>query len=770
VSQNLGGERGRALHANVLIEIRAAGEARAGCDFFKNVNTAALATLNAWVPALHPTARRYPNGAWRIAPADLGRPDLEEDLSYHANGISNWGEEYKLTPIDAVCRFGTAKDAVEAAMWLCDRLGIEPISLGWRGKTSARARAQSGMGDSATPPPRDPPGNSLTLYTEPLNYSNDPRWADHIEQQGSFLLVRKWIDGRFPPGVYFNESDLDPNDGEDGEPPPPKWRRVCSPIEPLAKSRDRENRNWGRLLEVTDSDRKRHVWAMPARIGPTVGDGINFRSELVDRGLELASGGKARNRLNDFVTMWVPSRKVRCVSRVGWCGDAFIMPDQQFGGGEEVVLQVEGVAPEFATSGTLDQWRREIAALAVGNSRLVFGASAAFTGPLLRLAGEESGGAHFSGSSSIGKTTILHMARSVWGMPLGSWRTTDNNAEAMAAGACDALLTLDEISQAHPRVVGELAYMFGNERGKGRMNRNTTARQPHRWRVLFLSTGEVGMATRLLEGGGKARAGQEVRVLEIPADAGRGMGVFENLQGFGSATELAEQLRVAADRYCGRAAREFLTRLTTNMQEVGRIIQERRASFIAEQCPSNADGQSRRACGRFAIIAIAGEMATRFGITGWAAGEAEAAVVRCWRDWLAERGGAGAAEVRDALLQVRLFLEQHGESRFSLAWDLENERPVSNRAGFRKTAETGPTFYVLPAVFRHEVCKCVDYKMVAREMVKRGWLIPESTSRTTRNERIPGEGHTRVYVVPPTFLCADIDNSVGTGGDGGDNK
>ena len=32
----------------------------------------ALARLDAWVPELHPTARKQPNGAWRIRPTTLG--------------------------------------------------------------------------------------------------------------------------------------------------------------------------------------------------------------------------------------------------------------------------------------------------------------------------------------------------------------------------------------------------------------------------------------------------------------------------------------------------------------------------------------------------------------------------------------------------------------------------------------------------------------------------------------------------------------------------
>jgi uncharacterized protein (DUF927 family) len=339
-------------------------------------------------------------------------------------------------------------------------------------------------------------------------------------------------------------------------------------------------------------------------------------------------------------------------------------------------------------------------------------------------------------------------------MPLGSWRTTDNSAEAIAAGACDTFLPLDEISQANPRVVGELAYMLGNERGKSRMNRNATLRQTLRWRILFLSTGEVGMAARLLEGGSKARAGQEVRVLEIPADAGKGLGVFENLHGFGNAAELAEHLRLAADRDCGHAAQAFLERIVQNPSKLAADLTQMRAQFVADYCPAGADGQVRRACGRFAVIAIAGELAALYGITGWKTGDAEEAVARCWHDWLDARGGAGPAEEREAIEQVRLFLEQHGESRFTLAWSPDKDRPVSNRAGFRKVGDNGATYYILPGVFRQEICKGYDAKAVARAMALRSWLVTEADRHPT-NARIPGEGLRRVYVIPPEFMSGN---------------
>jgi hypothetical protein len=123
----------------------------AGVDFFGNVNTAALGSLDDWVPTLHPTARKHATGAWRVTSKDLGR-NLEEDLAYHPDGIRDHGEECGMTPIDAVQRYGDAADPKAAAMWLCRTLGIEPSSLGWQGaRFSGNAHTGPILGDREHP-------------------------------------------------------------------------------------------------------------------------------------------------------------------------------------------------------------------------------------------------------------------------------------------------------------------------------------------------------------------------------------------------------------------------------------------------------------------------------------------------------------------------------------------------------------------------------------------------------------------------------------------
>ena len=81
----------------------------------------ALANLAAWVPALYPTARQYLNG-YRVASKDIGR-DLEEDIGFQPEGITDFGEEIGRTAIDAVM-YAKGVDATQAVNWLASQLGL----------------------------------------------------------------------------------------------------------------------------------------------------------------------------------------------------------------------------------------------------------------------------------------------------------------------------------------------------------------------------------------------------------------------------------------------------------------------------------------------------------------------------------------------------------------------------------------------------------------------------------------------------------------------
>ena len=169
-----------------------------------------------------------------------------------------------------------------------------------------------------------------------------------------------------------------------------------------------------------------------------------------------------------------------------------------------------------------------------------------------------------------------------------------------------------------------------------------------------------------------------------------------------------------------------------------------------------------RAALRFALIGVAGELATKWQITDWQPGEAMQAAVTCYKAWLAQRGGAGNLEEMNMLAQVRRFFELHGEARFT-DWN----RPVSNteghaprtimRAGYRKhrdalDSENNPIFiedepgslrakhtdyFVLPETFKQEVCAGFNYRVACKLLVRHGCLKTEGNGYT-RKERLPG--------------------------------
>jgi putative DNA primase/helicase len=167
--------------------------------------------------------------------------------------------------------------------------------------------------------------------------------------------------------------------------------------------------------------------------------------------------------------------------------------------------------------------------LCIGNSRLILGVSIALAGPVLALLKVESGGVNLVGDSSEGKTTVLHVARSTWGLAHQTWRNTANGLEGTAAALNDIFIALDELGMVDARDLGAMIYMLANGVSKARMTSGGGLREQVSWRALFLSTGEVTVAQKMATAAIKVMAGQEVRILDIEANAKAGLGVFENL-------------------------------------------------------------------------------------------------------------------------------------------------------------------------------------------------------------------------------------------------
>ncbi|NKF23065.1 DUF927 domain-containing protein [Solimonas marina] len=559
-------------------------------------------------------------------------------------------------------------------------------------------------------------------------------------------------------GVWFRGRQ---KQGDDLEPP----FRVCPPLRVLAYLRDTDQENWGILLSFDDKDRIEHRWALPWRM--LSGSGEEMRSELLRQGFFVPPSQRARNLLVTYLADAKPPQLARSVERTGWHGEGvhrvFVLPDRAIGDAvEPVYFQSESLRDRvYKQAGELADWRSDVADLCRGNSRLAFAVSTAFASMLLQITGEEPGGFHFRGGSSTGKTTALRVAASIFGGTdyLRRWRATDNALEAVASMHNDALLILDELAQVDPKVAGNAAYMLGNGEGKQRAHRTGTARPVLRWRLLFLSAGEISLAEHMRQDGKTAQAGQETRLAEIGADAGAGLGLFEDIHGYADAAAFSRAITAAAAQHHGAAAPAFIEGVIRQGDELAERLRAERAAFCKRELPPQADGQAWRVASRFALVAAAGELATRMGITGWESGEAERAAQTCFRAWIEQRGGARNLEPARMVAQVRQFLERHGESRFA-PWtdDGDSQWITKDRAGFRKafvqsgTLESADGFYVLRETFREEMCTGFDHRDVARALAAAGALERDEKSRKfTKRVRLPRLGLTWCYVILPSI-------------------
>lgn len=544
-----------------------------------------------------------------------------------------------------------------------------------------------------------------------------------------------------------------------------EWAKVCSRLEIVRQLRDSEGAGWSLELAVTAPDGTTKTIVVPRA---WLTEPQLLKALLFDNGVHIHNWLE----FQDYIGLAVPAETHELVRRVGWHAGAYVRSDIIYGDMEKP-LALDGAAPacnSFGRQGTLDTWNSQIGRLCSGNTRLMLAVCTALAGPLLRPLGVENGGFHLVGPSSVGKTTALRVAASVYGPQdkfIRTWRSTSNGLESVAAGSNDCVLLIDEMNQATPQEAGEAVYMLGNGQGKARMTRTGVGARLHEWKLLFVSTGEIPLQQHMESVGKTIRAGMEVRLLNLPADAGSGNGMFETLHGFETSRALAEHLRAAAADDYGVAGDAWLRCLVDQMKHGGHEVfaeryRARLSAIEAQFARPGADGQVSRAARRFALLALAGEMAVDAGIGGWARGDATAAMQRCFEAWLTERGGVGSSEETQALRQVQRFFEQHGQARFqriepnTIGYEeaVNEVRTVAQRAGYFRPSTN--EFYVLPEAFKHQVCEGLNSKLVARVLHERGLLLDERS----RPIRIPGLiSPTRIYRISGRIVGYDPDGA-----------
>ena len=539
-------------------------------------------------------------------------------------------------------------------------------------------------------------------------------------------------------------------------------RLVKHPIECVALVFDEANTIAGRVLKFHNDFKNCSVEIFCEQ--PTLARSDSFERFLIQHGVKIPTEEyflkpqrTAASLLRSYLLATNPSLHISLRSLSGWVPnrDGFLLGTEALGEGPS-----EQPAPSpkyrskfgedrtaFRTHGTVDEWKTHCAEPCIESPVWVTSILAAFAGPLLSLLGlgEHSGGFHFYGHSSTGKTIALKLAASVYGQEVVPWRITSNALEALAALHSDRVLVLDEILQANPRDVMAAIYMLSNRRGKVRMTENIQLRTTFAWQLLFISTGEISVEDIAAKARTEYYEGQALRFLSIP--------MVEKKLSRKSVTALERSINCLH----GTVGRAWVNFLLKNNKEKGKEWRTQYDQTVDEHIKlwDSKDARLNRVLHRVAILETAGAIAHANGFlpdSFYAQTEygnvARNSLKRVVHSWCEGTGvGLKNGSLSDTKKAASRLLEavNVGISNRWLVPFSNNE--FTQKPGFKTLGfidETDPkdkTVFVLESVLRAS-CIPPGVRAFTNELKEAGALLPDQSNRgrlKTRMKAIGGE-------------------------------
>ncbi len=496
--------------------------------------------------------------------------------------------------------------------------------------------------------------------------------------------------------------------------------------------------------------------------------------------------------LNFYLNNFQPEFKAIGVDMVGWQADntTYMLPfineprncysskieDEK---SVEYILQQKGaVSRVLKKKGTLAEWKRTVGAVCRGNHLHTFAMLAALTAPILKLFNEEGGFFHYVGATSIGKSTIIQAALSVWGdEEMGTFRATDNNLEGVCKLANDGAIFLDEMGECDAEALSRVVYMVANGVTKGRADRNGNAKATTHFTVLAQSTGEVGIEAKLAEKRIQAKGGQLLRMGELDADRGKGLNTFDVLNinpdtgiKFEDGKTQAEYLKIHAKENCGLVIDKFLQELVKNIETHKKDLKNFKAEWIASLDITSNQPEIDRMIKRISTVYATGIVAVTMGVLPHTPEEIKDCVDAIFKNWLERRGGHGSHELKIIISDLYKLCIENQHSRFCNTHPTEDERInlPKDKAGYWKTEkvldEDGNVesvlseFWFYPSVFDREVIKGRDKKVFYPLLVKNGYIKKGIGERYAQVRRPAKENSQRFIVIPVSTFNEETRN------------
>lgn len=196
-------------------------------------------------------------------------------------------------------------------------------------------------------------------------------------------------------------------------------------------------------------------------------------------------------------------------------------------------------------------------------------------------------------------------------------------------------------------------------------------------------------------------------------------------------------------RHHGHLGPAFIERLVAEERDLAGMVDR------FAQLPGFATSRplQGRAVKVLALIGVAGELATEYGLTGWEEGEAMAASIESFHAWAAGQGGV-RSEHEQILANVASFIERHGDARFSnIEGDPARTPMVRDRAGWWRDDIQGRT-YLFNGEGLTEALGGFDLKRGTEALESAGWIVEREGAARSVRVRITGT-RCRVYAIRP---------------------
>ena len=557
-----------------------------------------------------------------------------------------------------------------------------------------------------------------------------------------------------------------------------------------------QNGDWGIRLIFVDHNWHHQTMSVSSSILGEQGGVLG--KELLKKGFPVVPGKeKWLSRYLNEMTQAV-KRRIHAAGRLGWYDNpgnkhiAFIMPSEIIAKNHDLELtyQPEGyirMTDNLKSAGTLEEWQRRVRDPCKGNPFLMFALLMGLAGPMLKIVREATGGFHFYGITTAGKTTMLQVAACCWGCGsdpqhgpehtiIQSWDTSSAALEESAVLFNDMTLFLDEISKSDAERAANMVYKLTGGMSKARALPQGGMREQKFWRCLAMSTGELSQVQVFHKAKQEYKGGQRVRFPDIPTDDITGKrAIIVDTHGTinkGDSEQVkkdkcgafVDEIKQSASTCYGLAGPLFTAYLIVMAEHEGWDKFSRQAiedmKLFEKVSSSSWDGinepqmlnlpeELMRTTRRFALLGLTGFYAVHAKILDWSLSDI-AACIRYVRDaWLSDQGG-GKNEVERSIdhFSDAMIKNTH---RFA-PMDKEDVSRFKDLIGYTYFFSNQKWFAITKMGMR-DLTGDFDSKLVLQELKKRKLLWHDKDHLTHKSPSILCLGGSRVDLY---FVSADL--------------